>query len=78
MDENELLEIGKKAVNHAQKLGADEAEVFLYTENQTLVQFVGGIFASRSGAVKGLKGTFIRIMEPMDKKERITKNNKWN
>ena len=69
MNENELIEVGKKAVNYAQKLGADEAEAFLYVENQTTVQFVGGIFASRSGAVKGLKGTFARIAEPWIKKK---------
>lgn len=59
----EFLEIGNKAVNHAQKLGADEADIFLYTEEHTSVQFVGGIFASRGGAVKGMKGTFARIAE---------------
>jgi PmbA protein len=73
MSEHELLEIGNKAVNHAQKLGADEAEVFLYMENQTLVQFAGGIFASRSGAVKGLKGTFVRVAEPWIKKKGLPK-----
>lgn len=69
MDEHELLEIGKKAVKHAQESGADEAEAFLYMENQTTVQFVGGIFASRGGAVKGLKGAFARIAEPWIKKK---------
>lgn len=59
----EFLEIGKKAVNHAQKLGADEADIFLSTEEHTSVQFVGGIFASRGGAVKGMKGTFARLGE---------------
>lgn len=73
MDEHELLEIGKKAVNYAQKLGADEAEIFLYLENQTLVQFVGGIFASRSGAVKGLKRTFVKMAEPWIKKKGLPK-----
>jgi len=73
MDEHELLELGKKAVNQAQKLGVDEAEIFLYIENQTLVQFVSGIFASRSGAVKGLKGTFARIAEPWIKKKGLPK-----
>lgn len=73
MDEHGLLEVGNKAVKHAQKLGADEAEIFLYTENQTLVQFVGGIFASRSGAVKGLKGTFMRIAESWIKKKGLPK-----
>jgi PmbA protein len=73
MDEHELLEIGNKAINQAQKIGADEAEVFLYIENQTLVQFVSGIFASRSGAVKGLKGTFVRIAEPWIKKKGLPK-----
>lgn len=69
MDEHELLKLGNKAMNQAQKLGAEEAEIFLYVENQTLVQFVGGIFASRSGAVKGLKGMFVRIAEPWIKKK---------
>jgi PmbA protein len=69
MDEHELLELGKKAVNQAQKLGAEEAEIFLYVANQTFVQFVGGIFASRGGAVKGLKGMFVRIAEPWIKKK---------
>jgi len=65
----QLLEIGNKAVSHAQKLGVDEAEIFLYMENQTSVKFVGGIFASRGGAVKGIKGTFVRIAEPWIKKK---------
>jgi PmbA protein len=73
MSEHELLEIGNKAINKAQKLGVDEAEIFLYMENQTLVQFVGGIFASRSGAVKGLKGKFARIAEPWIKKKGLPK-----
>ncbi len=73
MEEHELLEIGQKAVNQAQKLGADEAEIFLYMENQTLVQFVGGIFASRSDAVKGLKGAFVRIAGPWIKKKGLPK-----
>jgi PmbA protein len=65
----EMLEIGNKAVNHAQNLGADEAEIFLYMENKTTVEFVGGIFASRGGAVKGIKGTFVKIAEPWIKKK---------
>jgi PmbA protein len=65
----EMLEIGNKAVNYAQKLGADEAEIFLYMENQASVMFIGGIFASRGGAVKGIKGTFARIAEPWIKKK---------
>ena len=69
MEEHELLDIGSKAVKHAQALGADEAEAFVYVENQTTVQFVGGIFASRSGTVKGLKGAFARIAEPWLKKK---------
>ncbi|HVP92844.1 MAG TPA: TldD/PmbA family protein [Acidobacteriota bacterium] len=73
MDEHELLELGNKAVNQAQKLGADEAEIFLYMENQTIVEFVGGIFASRSGAVKGLKGAFVRIAGPWIKKKGLPK-----
>lgn len=73
MAEHELLELGKKASDYAQKLGADEAEVFLYIEKQLSVQFVGGIFASRSGALKGFKGTFVRIAEPWIKKKGIPK-----
>jgi PmbA protein len=69
MEENELLEIGTKAVKHAQELGADEAEAFVYTEDQTTVTLVGGIFASRSGVVKGLKGTFARLAEFWIKKK---------
>jgi PmbA protein len=69
MDEHQLLEIGSKAVKNAQKSGADEAEAYIYVENETTVQFVGGIFASRSGAVKGLKGAFVRIAEPWIKKK---------
>lgn len=66
---DELVEIGRKAVNHAQGLGLDEAEIFLYKENQTTVKFAGGIFASRGGAVKGLKRRFARIAEPWIKKK---------
>jgi PmbA protein len=73
MSENELLEIGKKALNYAQNLGANEAEVYLYVEKQLSVQFVGGIFASRSGALKGFKGTLVRIAEPWIKKKGIPK-----
>lgn len=73
MDEHELLEIGNKAISQAQKQGVDEAEIFIYVENQTLVQFASGIFASRSGAVKGLKGTFARIAEPWIKKKGLPK-----
>jgi len=69
MEENELFEIGNKAVKHAQESGADEAEAFVYTEDQTSVTFIGGIFASRSGAVKGLKGTFARLAEFWIKKK---------
>lgn len=69
MDEHELLEIGNKAVKHAQELGADEAEAYVYIESQITVQFIGGIFASRGGAVKGLKGAFMRIAEPWIKKK---------
>jgi PmbA protein len=65
----EMLEIGNKAVNYAQKLGADEAEIFLYMENQASVKFIGGIFASRTDSVKGIKGTFARIAEPWIKKK---------
>jgi len=64
-----LLEVGSKALNHAQKLGAEEAEIFLYMENHMSVQFIGGIFASRGGAVKGIKGSLVRIAEPWIKKK---------
>lgn len=65
----ELLDVGNKAVEYAQKLGADEAEIFLYMQNQASVKFVGGIFATRGGAVKGIKGKLIRIAEPWIKKK---------
>jgi PmbA protein len=65
----QLVEIGKKAIDHAQKLGIDEAEIYLYTEKHISAKFVGGIFASRSGAVKGFKGVFARMMEPWIKKK---------
>lgn len=64
-----LLSIGEKAVKHAEKLGMDEAEIFLYRENFTSVKFIGGIFASRGKAVKGLKGILVRIAEPWIKKK---------
>lgn len=67
----QLLEVGNKAVKHAEKLGAQEAEAFLYTENRASIKFAGGIFASRGGAVKGIKGSFVRIMEPWIKKKGI-------
>jgi len=65
----ELLDIGNKAVKHAQKLGASEAETFVYVANQASVKLVGGIFASRGGAVKGIKGKLIRVAEPWIKKK---------
>ncbi|UCE96522.1 MAG: TldD/PmbA family protein [Candidatus Bathyarchaeota archaeon] len=65
----ELLEVGKKASKHARKLGVDEAEIFLYKENLTSIKFVGGIFASRGGALKGLRGSLLRIAEPWIKKK---------
>ena len=64
-----LLEKGKKAARHAQNLGVDEAEIFLYKENLASIKFIGGIFASRGGAVKGIKGSLIRIAEPWIKKK---------
>jgi len=64
-----LLEVGKKATDHAVKLGVDEAEIFLYTEKQASVKFVGGIFASRAGTVKGFKGFLARIGESWLKKK---------
>ncbi|MEM3579152.1 MAG: TldD/PmbA family protein [Candidatus Bathyarchaeia archaeon] len=73
MSEHELLEIGRKALNHAQRMDAEEAEIFLYMEKQTSIQFVSGIFASRSGAIKGLKGSFIRMLEPWIKRKGLPK-----
>jgi PmbA protein len=73
MDEHQLLELGNKALNHAQKLGADEAEAFLYMEDQTNVEFVGSVFALRGGVVKGLKGAFVRIAGPWIKKKGLPK-----
>ena len=67
--EAQLQSVGKKAIDHALKLGVEETEVFLYMENLASVKFVGGIFASRSNAVKGLKGTFARVAEPWIKKK---------
>jgi PmbA protein len=69
--EEPLQSVGKKAVDHAVKLGVEEAEVFLYTEKLASVKFVGGIFASRSNVVKGFKGTFARIAEPWIKKKGV-------
>jgi len=64
-----LLEIGDKAISHAQKLGADEAETFLYMQNLTTIKFMSGIFTSRGGVVKGIKGSLVRIAEPWIKKK---------
>jgi len=69
MEQNELLDLGHKAVKRALESGADEAEAFVYVQNQISIQFFGGIFASRSGALKGLRGTFARIAEPWIKKK---------
>jgi PmbA protein len=69
--EEQLRDIGNKAIDHAQKLGAEEAEIYLYMENHTSVKFIGGIFATRSKAVKGFKGTIARIAEPWIKKKGI-------
>jgi len=69
--EEQLRDLGNKAVNHAQELGAEEAEIFLYTENHASVKFVGGIFASRGKTVKGFKGAFARIAEPWIKKKGV-------
>jgi PmbA protein len=67
----ELPEIEKKALDNAQKLGTDEAEIYLYREKQASVKFIGGIFASRGGALKGIKGSFARIAEPWIKKKGV-------
>ena len=69
--EEHLQDVGNKAVDHAKKLGAEEAEIYLFMENHTSVKFIGGIFASRSKAVKGFKGTIARIAEPWIKKKGI-------
>jgi len=69
--EEQMHDIGNKAVNHAQKLGAEEAEIFLYTENHASVKFVGGIFASRGKTIKGFKGAFARVAEPWIKKKGV-------
>ncbi len=71
MEEEQLRDLGSKAVNHAQKLGAEEAEIFLYTENHASVRFISGIFASRGKTVKGFKGAFARIAEPWIKKKGV-------
>lgn len=67
----ELLEIGKKALDHAQKLGINEAEIYLCREKQASVKFIGGIFASRGGVVKGIRGSFARIAEAWIKKKGV-------
>ncbi len=64
-----LQEVGRRAVEHAKKLAADEAEIYICMEKQTSVKFVGGIFASRGGAVKGIKGSLARIGERWIKKK---------
>jgi PmbA protein len=69
--EEQLRMVGNKAVDHARKLGAEEAEIYLFMENHTSVKFIGGIFASRSKAVKGFQGTLARIGEPWIKKKGI-------
>jgi len=67
----QLQDVGNKAIRHAEKLGAEETEIFLYAENHASVKFVGGVFASRGKTIKGLKGTFARIAEPWIKKKGI-------
>lgn len=69
--EEQLRDIGNKAVDHAKKIGAEEAEIYLYMETHTSVKFIGGIFASRSKAVKGFQGTIARIGEPWIKRRGI-------
>jgi PmbA protein len=69
--EDQLRDVGNKAIAHAKKLGAEEAEIYLLMENRTSVKFIGGIFASRSKAVKGFQGTLARIGEPWIKKKGI-------
>ncbi len=66
-----LLDVGKKAVEHAKRLGAEEAEAFLYTENFVDVKLVGGIFASRGGVLKGVMGALARVAEPWIKRRGI-------
>lgn len=67
----QLRDVGNRAVEHAKKLGAEEADIYLFMENHTSVKFIGGIFASRSNAVKGFQGTLARIGEPWIKKKGI-------
>jgi len=67
-----LLDIGNKIVEHAEKLGADESEAYLYVENLTLVKYIGGIVATRGGTFKGVKASLFRLVEPWIKKKGIT------
>lgn len=66
----ELLNIGSKAIRHAEKLGADEAEAYLSAENVTSIKYVGGIVATR-GPSKGVKAKIVRLLEPWLKKKGI-------
>jgi len=69
---DKLLDIGNKIVKHAEKLGADESEAYLYVENLTLVKYIGGIVATRGGTFKGVKASFFRLLEPWIKRKGIT------
>lgn len=68
---DKLLDIGNKIVKHAEKLGADESEAYLYVENLTFVQYIGGIVATRGGTSKGVKASFFRLLEPWIKRKGI-------
>lgn len=69
---DELLNIGNKAVKYAEKLGSDESEAYLYVENLTFIQYIGGILATRGGAFKGIKASTFRLLEPWIKRKGIT------
>ncbi len=64
-----LLEIGNRAINYAENLGVDEIEIFLYLEKGISLKFVSGIFVSRGGNIKGIKGSLAKIAEPWIKKK---------
>jgi PmbA protein len=68
---DKLLDIGNKIVKQAEKLGAEESEAYLYVENLTFVQYIGGIVATRGGTFKGAKASFYRLLEPWIKRKGI-------
>jgi PmbA protein len=66
----DLMEIGGKAIRHAEKLGATEAEIFLCNEKIVSVKYIGGILATR-GMFKRVKGISLRLLEPWLKRKGI-------